>query len=150
MRNEKGFTLIELVVVIVVLGILAAIAVPRFINLQAEARLATVDGLTGALQGASALAHAQALIDGTATGTGTIVMEGGNVDVVNGYPAGTAAGIGAALNFDGYTATYATGVATFVPDGGTGACLVTYTQAAAGPPIVPPVINNTATVANCE
>jgi len=151
MQNQNGFTLIEMVVVIVVLGILAAIAVPKFIDLQADARLSTVNGVAGAIQGASALGHAQALVDGTVNGN--VNMEG-TVVVVNGYPAATVTGIGAALNLDGFTVTYAVGppaTATFVPDsGGAAGCQVVYTGAAAGPPIVAPIINNTATLANCQ
>jgi MSHA pilin protein MshA len=58
MSNQKGFTLIELVVVIVVLGILSAVAVPKFINLKAEAALAAADGIKGAIDSASAINYA--------------------------------------------------------------------------------------------
>ena len=65
MRSESGFTLIELVVVIVILGILAAFAVPRFVGMQDEARTSTVKGLKGSLHGAAALAHAKLLANQT-------------------------------------------------------------------------------------
>jgi len=58
MKNQKGFTLIELVVVIVVLGILAAVAVPKFVDLQGDARDAAVKGVAGNLSSASALNYA--------------------------------------------------------------------------------------------
>jgi len=81
-RNVRGFTLIELVVVITILGILAAFAVPRFIALQAEARAASVQSLTGALRTAASMTHSMWLIRG---GT-QVAMEGAAIDMVNGYP----------------------------------------------------------------
>ena len=50
MKRSAGFTLIELIIVIVILGILAVTAAPKFINLQGDARTSTVNGLKGAVQ----------------------------------------------------------------------------------------------------
>jgi len=85
----RGFTLIELVIVIAIIGILAATALPRFVAMQTQARISKTQALYGALRSASAIAHAGCLanVGGTCTPTGgTLVMEGATVNMVNGYP----------------------------------------------------------------
>jgi MSHA pilin protein MshA len=96
--SQKGFTLIELVVVIVILGILAVTAAPRFINIQDDARTATIDGVRAAVNSASALVYSKSLIDGNnnvAAGAATpptIIIDGaGNTANINfGYPTNVA------------------------------------------------------------
>ncbi len=62
MRNQSGFTLIELVLVIIILGILAAVAVPRFINLSSEAQTAALQGTVGAIESASSINYAASAV----------------------------------------------------------------------------------------
>jgi len=81
-RKEKGFTLIELVMVIVILGILAAFALPRFADLGGEARQAALEGARGSVKSASAIAHSAFL----ANSNNPVNLEGSDVTLVNGYP----------------------------------------------------------------
>ncbi len=73
MKRQQGFTLIELVVVIIILGILAVTAAPKFINLQSDARKSTIDGVKAALQGANTLIYSKAAIQGLGKAAGESV-----------------------------------------------------------------------------
>ena len=94
-RNNGGFTLIELIVVIVILGILAVTAAPKFIDLQSDARLATLNGMKAAINSAVSLTYGKSLVKGVeknATGS-KVSINGEEVDVCYGYPCAEAAKI---------------------------------------------------------
>jgi len=153
-KLQRGFTLIELVVVIVILGILAAFAIPRFASLDSAARVSATSALVGTMRSAAALAHSQYLAAGTSPST--VVMEGTTVTLANGYPDGSSTGIQAAIqDTSGYTPTYVAGPPTSVTYTKTGAvtpatCIATYVATTAAS--VAPAIESaglTADTAGC-
>lgn len=84
MRKQSGFTLIELVTVIVVLGILSAIAAPKFIDLQNDAKNAAMNGLKASLESASTLTNTKALIEGLGDSFDETLSSG--IRIRYGYP----------------------------------------------------------------
>jgi len=92
-RQNKGFTLIELIIVIVILGIIAVVAAPRFINVSGDAKIATLEGMGGAIISASQLVYAKAIVQGVdKLATGYVDLDGdGTSDIETrfGYPSGS-------------------------------------------------------------
>ncbi|ORT52020.1 MSHA biogenesis protein MshA [Vibrio sp. qd031] len=156
MKNQKGFTLIELVVVIVILGILAVTAAPRFLNLQSDARASSLQGLKGAMAGAGSIVYGKAAIEGIETNPSTI-LSGANgqpdIAIVYGYPAANEEGIGKAVegldaasgNWSKEAEVANTSITYTFADNSSSTCVVTYFQSVSG---AAPVIS-AATATDC-
>ena len=105
-RQQSGFTLIELIAVIVVLGILAATALPKFTDTSGQARLSAVDGLRAAIIGSYTMVYAQSILDGqTQLAGGNVMVSGVAVSTVWGYPSVAGIQTVVVLAGDAYTLT---------------------------------------------
>jgi len=117
MKRQGGFTLIELVVVIVILGILAVTAAPRFLNLQGDARVSALQGLKGAMDGAAGIVFGKAAIAGVENQAGQELKDSDGTTLVKadyGYPTADSDGIVKAVKGFNVDWSYAT-VADAVP-----------------------------------
>jgi len=117
MKKQNGFTLIELVIVIIVLGILAATAVPKFINLQDDAKISAMNGVEAAVRSAANIVYSKSAIDGTEASTSASSAAG--VTTIFGYPTADANGIAKAVELSGFeviTTAQTADTATFVAE----------------------------------
>ncbi len=144
LKKQAGFTLIELVVVIVILGILAATAAPKFIDLTGDARGSTVEAVKASLFSARDMAHAKSLVEGTANGS--ISFSGQNITFVNGWP--NEASIGKLLDLevggDLIELTATPGTFTHAKATTAATCVAVYEDSAATKDVGPTVTANTA------
>jgi MSHA pilin protein MshA len=114
MQKSKGFTLVELVIVIVILGILAVTAAPKFLNLAGDAKKGTLTAVQGSLQSANAVVYSKAVLASKqkeATATITDSTFSGNLNLVYGYVKADKADVDKVLDVSGSEFVSAQGVA---------------------------------------
>jgi MSHA pilin protein MshA len=96
-NRQAGFTLVELIIVIIILGILAATAIPRFAQMQTEARISKLNALRGSVQEAATMVYGLTQTQSLPVTATTVTLQGQSIDIAFYYPKATAAGIMAAI-----------------------------------------------------
>ena len=163
MKRSAGFTLIELIIVIVILGILAVTAAPKFINMQGDARKSVLNGMSASIKTAANLVYSKAIIAGVEKQARQVLaiqgVTGDSTDIAFGYPTAADTGILEVLDaktsatganaewgrgaLNGNYFMWPTGVATIAATAITAACYIQYTPATSA--TVPPVYTVEAT-----
>ena len=137
--RQQGFTLVELIVVIVILGILAATAMPKFLDLSGDARKSVMDGVEGAMRSTNSLIYAKASAANQLSGS--VSIAGQSVTVANGF-ASDLANLKLVMDLDETKIMTSTDGKSLYYIGKTD-CKVTYTGGN------PPSYSNTASASNC-
>lgn len=138
--RQAGFTLVELIVVIVILGVLAAVALPRFMGLETEARIAAVKNMGGTMLSAANMAHGVCMAQSCTNGQ-TISIEGQNITFTNGYPNNASIRL-LIQSTEGFTPVGAAGNRLRKNGSRSANCWVQYNQAtAAGGVVRPPTVS---------